>query len=29
MKAERKAERQAKIEEFKSNVKAKFDKLKF
>ena len=28
MKAERKAERKAKLEEFKANVKAKFDKLK-
>ena len=26
--AERKAERKAKLEEFKANVKAKFDKLK-
>lgn len=28
MKAERKAERQAKIDEFKANIKAKFDRLK-
>jgi len=28
MKAERKADRKAKLEEFKANIKSKFDKLK-